>query len=1013
MRFRQTVLSAIILILSANLAWPQNQLSQGKDDRLFNKGIELIDHANYVAAREVLSQFLSIASLSDTRRGEAEYYVAFCALSLGHSDGEKLIDQFISNYPSNTRAATAYYDLANFFYNEKNYEKASVYFKKVNFPSLSSDQQNQAHFKWGYSYFNAKKLDEALEQFNFVKKQSSSYTPAANYYAGFIEYSKGSYDEALVDLKLAERSTSYADIVPFLIINTYYRQRKYDDVIQYANTLKGRDVANAGEIAMLVADAYFFKTDYKKAVDAYEKYLAEGTDRSESSLLFRAGYANYALGQDAKAIGYLSKAAAGKDSTSYYASYYLGILYLKKGDKNYAMNSFDYARKNSADSKLAEESFFQFAKVSYDAGKPDQAIREFEKFSTIYPSSKHQNEAKELLAQAYVNGNDFNKAIEYIEALPSRNKSVDQAYQKATYLKGIELFNKDDYPGAVKYFEKSLQYPVDPNLVVLASFWNGEAYSVGRKYDEAIANYQRALAGGSADAELTTKTKYGLGYAYYNQQVYDKALINFKDFVNRSNKNTPNYTDGLIRLADCYYVTKQYSDALSTYTKATAIGSPDNDYVLLQTGAIYGIERKYTDARKQFSALVQGYPKSQYRDEALFQQAQFEIEQGNYQIAIDGFTKLINGGGSSRFLPYAYLRRAVSFSNLKQYDKTIADYTTLIKQFPTHPAAQEALLPLQEALNTAGRSSEFEGYLTSFKRANPEKKGIEGLEYETGKNFYFDQQYQKSITSLNNYLSSYPQSIHTQEAKYYIAESHYRLREYEKALPIYNELSNDMTFAMGSKVMARVAELEFKLGKYANSINSFHRLERLASNKKEKYNAWSGLMESFYLQAQYDSADVYAKIILEKGNVNAGAQNKATLYLGKSAMSRGDYESAKDEFLNTLNSAQDEYGAEAKYLLGQIAFLQKEYKQCYETLTSLNKDFASYNDWVGKSYLLLADNFLAQNDVFQARLTLQSLVDNFPLQSVKDEAKMKLKQLEQAEAARRKAIESDTVDNEK
>ena len=63
-------------------------------------------------------------------------------------------------------------------------------------------------------------------------------------------------------------------------------------------------------------------------------------------------------------------------------------------------------------------------------------------------------------------------------------------------------------------------------------------------------------------------------------------------------------------------------------------------------------------------------------------------------------------------------------------------------------------------------------------------------------------------------------------------------------------------------------------------------------------------MESYYELAQYDSADTYAHLILEKGKVNAGAENKASLYLGKSAMARGDYDAAKDEFLNTLNSAR-------------------------------------------------------------------------------------------------------------
>jgi tetratricopeptide (TPR) repeat protein len=1009
------IFSACVFCLFISSLQAQHQLSQSKAERLFQKGTELVNHSNYGAARKVFSEFLTEASAADPRRGEAEYYVAFSALSLSHGDGEKLIDDFISNNPSSPKSATAYYDLANFFYDQKNYNKATNYYKKVDFPALSQDQQSQAHFKSGYSYFNLKKLDEALEQFNFVKSLNSQYAPASNYYAGFIEYSKGLYPEALIDLRKAESNPSYSNVVPYLIANVYYRQKKYDELLQYTTSLKNRsDLQNQEEIAMLTAEAYYFKGDYKNAIEGYEKFLADNPAKGESSLLFRAGYSNYALNQVDKAIGYLSKSAAAKDSVSYYSSYYLGILYLKKGEKALAVNAFDYARKYPKDKKLAEESTFQFAKIAYDAGRPDQAISEFEKFLTTYPSSVHANETKELLAQAYINGNNFHKAIEYIEALPSRSAHIDQAYQKATYLKGVELFNRDDYAGAVLNFEKSLQYPRDPAFVALASYWAGEAYSVGRKYQEAIRHYQKVVDIGSVvDPEILLKTRYGLGYAHYNLQAYDKALFNFKEFVNKGTRNTINHTDGLIRLADCYYVSKQYDEALSMYTRARNIGSPDNDYVLLQGGVINGIQRKYDESRSQLTALIQNYPKSQYRDEALFQRAQFDIEQGNSQAAIDGLTQLIREGANSKFLPSAYMRRAASYFNLKQYDNTIADYATIVKQFPTHPVAQEVLLPLQDALTAAGKSGDFESYLARFKSSNPENKGLENIEFETAKNLYFDQQYQKALTSLNAFISAYPQSARVPETRYYIAESHYRLKDFTKALPVYVELAKDPNFAFGSRVMARMAELQFRQGQYENAIVSFHQLEKLASNKKEQYNAWSGLMESFYLLAQYDSADVYARIILERGAVNANAQNKASLYLGKTAFARGDYETAKDEFLNTLNAAQDEFGAEAKYMLAQIQYLQKDYKQAFETLESLNADFSTYDEWVGKSFLLIADNFVAQEDFFQAKATLQSLIDDFPLQPVKDEARRKLKEIETTELQKQKAAEADTLDNER
>ena len=1005
----------ILFVLFSFNTKSQEQLSASKTERLFKKGTELVAHSNFGAAREVFSVFLRQASPTDSRRADAEYYLAYCAVSLGHSDGEKLIEDFIADNPSNPRSATAYYDLANFFYEEKEFSKASAYYKKVNFAGLGQEEQIEGHFKWGYSYFNLKKLDEALVQFNAVKIQASQYSPAANYYAGFIEYSKGEYDNALVDLKKAEANASYATIVPSLIASVYYKQKKYDELIAYANTLQPRadKISNYEEVSMLVADAYYYKKDYKNAVAAYEKYLEENEEKAASGLLFRAGYSYYALDQEAKATQYLKTSAAKQDSVSFYASYYLGILYLKQGNKQYALNSFGHSRHSKSDAQLAEESTFQYAKISYDQGNGDLAIPEFENFLVSYPKSSHTVEVKELLAQSYVDGNNYNKAIEYIESLPQRSASMNKAYQKATYLKGAEYFNKEEYPEAVKSFEKSLTSAADPKYVALASFWCGETYSIGRKYEEAVPHYKKVIGlGTSVDAELLNKTRYGLGYCHFNLQQYPEALFNFKEFVNKAGKGQTNLSDGVLRLADCYYVSKSYPEAIAQYNRARQLKSPDDDYIIFQTGVINGVLRKYDEARSQFALLLKSYPKSQYRDEAIFQRAQFEIEQGNYQTAADGLSQLINESASSRFLPYAYMRRAASFYNLKQYDKTINDYRAVLTQFPTHPVAQQVLLPLQEVLGLAGRGAEFETYLAEFKKANPGNKDLEVVEFESAKNFYFDQQYQKAITGFTSFISVYPESAKLPEANYYMAESHYRLSAFDKALPLYADLSNDATFSMWNKVIGRIAEIQFKQGKYDQAIESFHRVEKTASSKKEFYTAWSGLMESFFLLAKYDSVNVYANMILEKGNVNAGAQNKASLYLGKSAMARGDYETAKDEFLNTLNTARDEYGAEAKYRIGEIFHLTKEYKQCYETLVKMNDEFGTYVDWVGKSYLLMADNFLAMEDRFNAKQTLQSLIDNkFPLQHVQDTAKEKLKEIEAVELKEQQKIEADTLDN--
>lgn len=998
--------------LVTSYSFSQVPLGQQPAERQFNSGLDLIAHAQYGAAREVFSSFITTYP-KDVRVADAEYYKAFCALNLYHTDAEKQIETFAKDYPKHPKAITANYELANFYYSEKNYKKASIYYGKVEFSGLSQEQQSTGRFRWGYSLFNQRSLKEALDQFNYNKSLGGAYGPASSYYAGFIEYSQADYTNALIDLKRAGQNESYAKVVPYLIANVYYKQKNYDELINYSRQVGNVEgITNEQEIALLTAEAYYKKNDLKNALQGYKEFLEGKEDKADKGVLLRAGHTAYTLGEDATALKYLKSSFADNDSIGFYSAYYLGSLYLKQKQKPMALTAFDIARKYRADQKLVEESSYQYAKVSYDMGKPDQAIAEFEKILVTFPNSAHADEIKELLSQAYVNASNYNKAIQYIEALPRRSPAVERAFQKATLLKGIELFNKEDYEQAISFFEKSLKYPVEQEYVAEANFWIGEAYSIGKRYEKAAESYVKIVSlSGYSNQEILLKTRYGLGYAYFNLQQYDKALFSFKEFVNKAPRNQSNLSDGTLRLADCYYVTKAYPEALTNYRKVTQLSSPDLDYAHLQTGIIQGILRKYPEASAELDLVIKNYPQSSYRDEAIFQRAQLDFEQGNYAPAVAGYSNLIQNSPSSKFAPYSYTRRAASYYNLKEYDKTAKDYITVIENYPGHPAANDVLVPLQEALTLAGRGGDFDKYLAEFKTANPDAKGIESVEFESAKNLYFNQDYQKALQSLTRYAASYPESPRLNEAKYYQAESYYRLKEMDKALAIYQDIYQHKNFLFANKVIGRLAELEFRQGKYDRAIPYFHQLAKLATNKKEQFNAWSGLMESHYLLANYDSTSVYARIILEKGNVNAGAQNKASLFLGKAAMAKGDYELAQDEFLSTLNSARDEYGAEAKYLMAEIFYLTKEYKQCYETLISLNTDFASYQEWVGKSYLLLADNYLAMGDVFQTKGTLKSLIDNFPQENVKLLAREKLKKIEEGELKKQKEVKADTTDN--
>ena len=997
-------------------AWAQNSLVNTNEDQLFRRGLELYAKSNYAAARQAFEGYL-IHGTDEVKKADARYYQAFCALSLYNRDGEKLVEEFIADNPDHPKSAQAYFELGDFYFGQKDYKKAAIYLEKADLTKLTEEQVTETRFKLGYAYFTQKNFDKADSYFTVLKRKPSAYSAAANYYAGYIAFQSGNFEKALSDFLRAEKSDAYATVVPYMIASTYNRLGRYDEMLSYIEAIHDKDLAvsHANDLELLAAEAYFKNGQYEKAGTYFDEYLEKNKNISDENVLYRVAFTRYKTGDKDSAIDYFSRVASDKDSLGFHASYFLGIMHLEVGNTLYALNAFDNARKNKFDERLREEAFYQFAKVNYDLGKSGEATDAFEEFLQRYPRSVHASEINGLLSQAYLDGNNYNKAIAHIEKLDRLTPVVSETYQKATYLKGAALFNKEDYRQAAAYFEKSLLRPVDQDYKVLANYWLAEAYSVGKAYEKAIPHYQTAIGNSGVNTgEYGSKARYGLGYAYYNSKQYDKALLNFKSFVNATDygANKLFYKDAMVRLADCYYVTKSYREALSTYTQAAKLNKVDNDYVFLQSGIIHGIIGQPERASTVLQKVINDYPRSKIYDNALFQLAQIDFEQGDYQAAVKDYSRLIRERPKSKYIPYALLRRASAFYNIGDYDKTIADYSSVIEEFTLHPAAEDALLPLQEALTLQGKSGQFEKYLITFRSANPESENLETVDFETAKNSYFNQEYQKAIDGFETFMTRYPESAFGTEAAFYTAESHYRLTQYEEALNYYNQVLNEPGFSRGSRVLHRIADIAFRNQRYDKAIYHFHEMLLQAGNKKEQTNAWTGLMESHFLLADYDSSGYYASVLLEQGNVNVSAQNRASLFLGKSAYQKGDYDTAEDELLSTVNAAQDVYGAEAQYLLGEIFFQKGQYQQSIETLIDLTNSFNIYEDWVGRSYLLLADNYTALEDFFQAKATLKSVIDNFPLEYIREEAGKKLEILEKSEAERQvDDVESDSLDN--
>ncbi|MBR9998694.1 MAG: tetratricopeptide repeat protein, partial [Cyclobacteriaceae bacterium] len=612
----------------------QTTLNREQQNSLFQEALALVNRNNYSAARTKFEEFIQTDPSSEML-AEARYYQAFSAMNLFHEDAEKLFENFVNDHPTHPKSMLAYFELGNFNYRNKDYDKAVESFEQVKINNISGAQRNELKFKLGYSYFAGKKFDEALKNLNYSIENKNTYQGASAYYSAYIALESEQYEDALKFIEIAADYETYDKVVPFLKTRALYGQKKYNEVIAYARPLLVSDnpVSDKTSITIMVAESFYFLDDYRNAY----AYYAEGIDPAGGNhtpeLLFRAGLSAFQSGYFDQAVEFLKNAALAEGEAGQYASYYLGLSYIRAENRNYAITAFENAARKKFDEEITNESMYCLGKLYFEAGRFTDALDVLQALNNSASATAHREEVNELISEAYLNTDDVNTAIRYIESLPNRTPSVNRVYQIVTYKKAVQLFNAGNFYESVQMFEKSLENPVEKELVLKSWFWTGEAYSIGKMYEDAIRSYLEVFRNDlTGRSETVLKARYGLGYAYFNTKSYENAMDHFNVYVREVQRNNQQffYDDALLRLADCYYVTRDYNNAIATYERAIKAESPEPDYCYYQIGVIHSILGNRQIAEENLNRVIVQYDQSVYLDDALFQQSKVAFENGDY-----------------------------------------------------------------------------------------------------------------------------------------------------------------------------------------------------------------------------------------------------------------------------------------------------------------------------------------------------------------------------------------------
>jgi tetratricopeptide (TPR) repeat protein len=193
----------------------------------------------------------------------------------------------------------------------------------------------------------------------------------------------------------------------------------------------------------------------------------------------------------------------------------------------------------------------------------------------------------------------------------------------------------------------------------------------------------------------------------------------------------------------------------------------------------------------------------------------------------------------------------------------------------------------------------------------------------------------------------------------------------------YNIILNDWTSAYTEKSLISMAKLYISQKKYNEAIVFLKKLETNAEFKEDYSFAINNLMLCYAQMNMPDDVLNYVKQI--RGNDKAAQEDKfrTGLYAGEAYLQKGDTTAAVKEFDYTVTNTKTIAAAEAKYNIANVEYLKGRYKTSQKMCFDLAKEMPNYDYWVAKTYILLADNYVKLKDNFQAKATLQSIIENY------------------------------------
>ena len=446
----------------------------------------------------------------------------------------------------------------------------------------------------------------------------------------------------------------------------------------------------------------------------------------------------------------------------------------------------------------------------------------------------------------------------------------------------------------------------------------------------------------------------------YNQEKYSVALSMFEDIIRNSNVTELNSEVAEYYRADCFLALDMNSAAIPAFESfiETYPLSKFRSLALYKLGILLFGEEQYSKSAEKFITLTREYPKGEYTGNAYYWLGEAFAANNEFDKAEQFLLDAYNSK-SIVYADYCLFALSKVYERREKYRKAVDYYDELLSSHWNSDLAPLAQLRIGIChFKLKDYNSAVLELSDSLITVLPEREKYQA-NYILADSFFRLKEYDNAQRTYKQILTRADDEDKDQ-IQYGLGWVNFQLQKYDDAFQIFSSLANSNNDTLAASSLYWSAECK----RYGGDVDvAMNRLERYLETYPRHYlapTAQFNIAIIYFQKENYSRAEEYLLSVIQISEEDI--KSKAYNLLGEISLLHKDFESAREYFFRAADLSQmgSDLSNRSKLGLGVAYYFEGNYQDVIDILNEVNSRYQSFekakvNFYLAESHFALSN----------------------------------------------------------